>query len=64
MADAWCALCETDIEASEVDPVRVDLVSQDEEWEMYYFAHSCCLREDGPRIVREYVARWPVEGHS
>ena len=62
MAEAWCALCETDIEPSETDPVRVDLVSRDEEWEMNYFAHSRCLRERGPRAVREYVETWPVGG--
>jgi hypothetical protein len=58
MDNSWCALCETDIEPSKVDPVRVELVSRGEEWEMNYWAHSRCLGENGPRIVREYVATW------
>ena len=53
-----CVFCEADIAPTELDPVTLEIVTRDEEWQAFYYAHARCLQESGPRMIREYANTW------
>jgi hypothetical protein len=50
-----CSYCHIEIEPTFINPVRIELVTRDEEGEAVFYAHAACLTDHLPAEMSRYV---------
>jgi len=50
-----CSYCRLEIEPTFINPIRIELVTRDEEGEAVFYAHAACVTEHLPAEMSTYV---------